>query len=243
MNKIIYEKVATAIKNLDFEEFQLLMANNLISLSYKFIEIKGLPQSLLYYLSVMLKAKNKDSYRQSLFTEYLWKLHLGKLGTAKRLNFDGEEFELLPLLFLRESNQSNLNSQINLFFDIIDAKPFDFFLKYKDQLIYILQNPFLSDLTVLFKRLKSKKNGFDFIAGLKAKEQCYYNKDSLLSVVRKIIEDKYRNISIHAIYGACNNLIMRSVCHSTGSLEISWMTYSPREVQDCRPQSHRLRCA
>lgn len=225
-----YQEVVNAIKTLNIDKFQAY-TNNIV-IDFQEIPDGGIeknPKSLLDNLTVMLKAKNRDPYLQSLFVSRIWEMFSSNKEQSKLLNLVA--LDLLPLLFLRERNEKNLFEQVDLFFKLLDSEPHDVFLLKVPSMVNLFQNPFFNNIDVVLKHLSNRKNGFDFIGHLKVKEQCYYQKEMLLSLLNYLIEHK-SNLSIDAIYKACNNITISSVCHCRGELEITWTSYSPKEIQN-----------
>lgn len=224
-----YMEIAKAIKGLDIDKFQVLTTGILINFN-QCIDgcASNCPKTLLDYLSVMLKAKNRDPFLQSLFVSRLWEMYSSSKMQANLINEVG--LSLLPLMFLRERNEDNLKKQIKLFFKLLDSEPHDIFLSKLSSLVNLFQNPFFNNAQEVINHLKKRKNGFDFIGYFKVKEQCYYQKDMLLSLLNYIKENKV-TVSYEALYKACNNLSINAVNACHGDVEVNWLSYSPKEIQ------------
>lgn len=224
-----YVEIAKAIKGLDIDRFQVLTTGIVIDFNQCIDGCAGnCPKTLLDYLSVMLKAKNRDPFLQSLFVSRLWEMYSSSKTQTTLMNEVG--LSLLPLMFLRERNEDNLKKQMKLFFRLLDAEPHDIFLGKLPSLVNLFQNPFFNNAQEVIPHLRKRKNGFDFIGYFKVKEQCYYQKDMLLSLLNYIKENKV-NVSYEALYRACNNLSINAVNACHGDVEVTWLSYYPKEIQ------------
>ncbi len=225
----IYAEIAKAIKGLDIDKFQALTTGIIINFN-QCIDgcLDNCPKTLLDYLSVMLKAKNRDPFLQSLFVSRLWEMYSSSKAQAVLMNEVG--VSLLPLMFLRERNEDNLKKQMKLFFKLLDSESHDIFLSKLPSLVNLFQNPFLNNAKDIISHLKKRKNGFDFIGHFKVKEQCYYQKNMLLDLLRYVKDNKV-NVSYEALYKACNNLSINAVNACHGDVEVTWISYSPKEIQ------------
>lgn len=221
--------IVKAIKDLNIDNFSAITNNVVINFKNKveYPNQKG-EMTILDYLSVVIKAKNRDSYLQSLFVSKLWGMFSSSRSQAGYMK--DIALDILPLLFLRERNEDNLRKQIKLFFKIIDSQPHDVFISKIPLLVNLFQNPFFNNAMELIPYLEKRKNGFDVIGFFKAKEQCYYQKDMLDFFVNYVKENNCP-VSVDALYRVCNNINLSAVCHCRGSLEVSWCTYSPKRIQ------------